>query len=138
MHTQQTFLPASCLRLTVMAAFGLLLAVGPFGLLQIVAWTGMAFDYSARYGLAEGLGRTFDGEHPCQMCTKISDARQKQAKDQPAIALPPVKPVYLAASAACLPPCLLQESPQLYFGARDVFTARAEPPRLRPPRTPAA
>ncbi len=40
-------------------------------LMQVVAWSGMLVSYSRDNTLAEAIGMTFDGEHPCPMCKAI-------------------------------------------------------------------
>ena len=73
-----------------------------FAALQAVAWAGMVWNYSASAGsLVEGTLKTFSGEHPCKMCTRIKDASQKDpqsptkavvmAKKTEMIALPEAK-----------------------------------------------
>lgn len=116
----------------------LLLGLGPLGLLQAVAWTGMAFDYSARYGLAEGLGRTFDGQHPCPMCKKITQARQKEKDSKAAVTLTPVKLVCIAAPSAVSASETPPRQDRTYFVVRQFFVTRADRPPAPPPRTLAA
>jgi hypothetical protein len=125
-------------RFAVVAAFGLLLLLGPLGLLQIVAWTGMALDYSARYGLADGLQRTFDGEHPCDLCTKITEVRKEQTGSSSAILLPPTKLVCLEPVTANLPTSPLRKEPHRYFIRLGALAPRSEAPPSPPPRTLAA
>ena len=51
-----------------------------WGVLQIAAWASMVSVYSAEKGLVVGLKETFDGEHPCAMCKKISTAKGKDSQ----------------------------------------------------------
>ncbi len=58
---------------------------GNYGVLQAMAWTRMLVDYSMQDGLVEGTVKTFDGQHPCEMCKNIATAKQKDSekpKDQ--------------------------------------------------------
>ena len=41
----------------------------------------MAVSYSARDGIAEGLSRTFDGEHPCPLCLAIAAAEREDTTE---------------------------------------------------------
>jgi hypothetical protein len=41
----------------------------------------MAVSYSARDGIAEGLSRTFDGEHPCPLCLAIAAAEREGGEE---------------------------------------------------------
>ncbi len=62
---------------------------GPLGLLQAVAWTGMAVSYSRQEGVVEGMKKTFDGEHPCEMCQSIAKTREQPASSEPDQPRPP-------------------------------------------------
>jgi hypothetical protein len=46
---------------------------GHWGMLQVMAWTGMVISYSRDASFAEALSMTFDGEHPCAFCHEIRD-----------------------------------------------------------------
>jgi hypothetical protein len=39
----------------------------------------MAVTYSANDGVAVGLKKTFDGDHPCQLCKVISKAKSQDS-----------------------------------------------------------
>jgi hypothetical protein len=55
------------------------LAGGHWGSLQTVAWAGMLWNYTQADGsLLSGVKKTFDGEHPCTMCTSIKTAKEKE------------------------------------------------------------
>jgi hypothetical protein len=55
------------------------LAGGHWGSLQTVAWAGMLWNYTQADGsLLSGVKKTFDGEHPCNMCTSIKTAKEKE------------------------------------------------------------
>jgi hypothetical protein len=54
-------------------------AGGHWGALQSVAWAGMLWNYTQTDGsLLSGVKKTFDGEHPCTMCTSIKTAKEKE------------------------------------------------------------
>lgn len=120
-------------RVTAMLA-ALLMSFGPLGLLQAVAWTGMAFDYGSRYGLAAGLERTFDGKHPCPLCQEIAKARQNEKESKAAVTISPVKFSCLVAAAAQGPSVFPERRGITYFVVPGLFAVRAEPPALPPPR----
>jgi len=50
-------------------------------LLQATAWTGMIVVRSQRAPVAEAVRTTFDGEHPCRMCSAINEG-QKEEKER--------------------------------------------------------
>ena len=63
----------------VAAAAMFFLAGGHWGSLQTVAWAGMLWNYTQADGsLLSGVKKTFDGEHPCNMCTSIKTAKAKE------------------------------------------------------------
>jgi len=57
----------------------LIIALGAhWTVLQTAAWVGMIIDYSESAPLMTALKKTFDGEHPCQMCVSIQDGKQTE------------------------------------------------------------
>lgn len=122
-------------RLVTTAAFALLLALGPLGFLQAAAWTGMAIDYSTRYGLGEGLERTFDGKNPCSLCTAINETRKDQAADGQAVTVTPVKLVCLPVQAVAAPASPLCDKPETFGLPATSVAWHTDQPDLPPPRT---
>jgi len=55
---------------------------GHWAVLQSVAWSAMLVRYSHESGIAIAVEKTFDGQHPCALCDKISKARS-DGKKQP-------------------------------------------------------
>lgn len=53
---------------------------GHYGTFQVVAWARMLVDYSQKDGLLEGAVKTFDGEHPCEMCKCIEKAKKSDSE----------------------------------------------------------
>jgi hypothetical protein len=61
----------------------LFLAIGGhWAVLQTVAWATMIVDYSRDGALTEAVQKTFDGRHPCQICTEIQKSRQSEKKHE--------------------------------------------------------
>lgn len=48
-----------------------LLVGGHWGMLQVVAWTGMLIDYSRDNTFAEAVEMTFGGEYRCDICKQV-------------------------------------------------------------------
>jgi len=42
----------------------------------------MLISYSAEEGWIEGARMTFDGEHPCDLCVAIADAKQQESDSE--------------------------------------------------------
>ncbi len=56
---------------------------GHWAVLQTVAWAQMVVSYAQDSGsMREGLVRTFDGAHPCELCRKISAGVQKESREE--------------------------------------------------------
>ena len=71
----------SALALTV----ALWLSGGQFMVLQITAWSGMLVARTIENGVKDALVTTFDGKHPCALCTAIKDSQKdKQQPEAPA------------------------------------------------------
>ncbi len=103
MNRPRRNIPSGALRLAAAVLFAGLLGVGPLGLLQAAAWAGMLWNYTQQDGsLLSGVKKTFDGEHPCTMCTSIKEAKEKE-RSVPATVISPKKiellPAPLCASA---------------------------------------
>lgn len=61
----------------------LMVSIGAqWAVLQSAAWVGMAVSYSLKEGsVAEGLSKTFDGQHPCALCDVVTKGKQSEKKD---------------------------------------------------------
>lgn len=125
-------------RFAVAAALALFLAGGQLGLLQVVAWAGMVVNYSARYGLTEGVTRTFDGKNPCPMCKKIERARQTQKENKPSTAPSPSDLVWLQPASSGLPAVVAETDRHGYAALSVLVASRTDRPATPPPRTAAA
>ncbi len=54
------------------------IAGGHWAALQVLAWTQMVNMYSRDASIVEALMKTFDGKHPCGLCRKVDEGRQKE------------------------------------------------------------
>jgi hypothetical protein len=50
--------------------------------LQTTAWTGMLVSRSIATSVADAIETTFDGQHPCAMCSAIADGRQAEQNSE--------------------------------------------------------
>jgi hypothetical protein len=62
----------------------ILLMQGPAMLVQEVAWVKMLVSYTQERGLKRGVIETFDGQHPCHLCEKAAEIRQREMPKDPA------------------------------------------------------
>lgn len=102
--------------------------------LQVVAWGGMLISYSARSGIETGIRETFDGDHPCPMCTAIKTAKERENPSQHLDAL-----TSLTRLIAIAPPVTRIEPPARALahnlaGPPPAITLFPERPPVPPPR----
>ncbi|MBA3698635.1 MAG: hypothetical protein H0W78_07265 [Planctomycetes bacterium] len=86
-----------------------LLIGGHWGMLQVVAWTGMLIDYSRDNTFAEAVEMTFGGEYRCAICKQVdagiaaergTDERKAPSKTQKTVKLDAVVTVVAVAMPA--------------------------------------
>lgn len=51
-------------------------------ILQTAAWTGMLVSRAQQGSVAEAVETTFDGEHPCRMCSAIETGQKKEQEQE--------------------------------------------------------
>src|ERR1700729_2601426 len=73
-------MPKVLLRLSRWLLMGtLFLAIGGhWAVLQTIAWASMIVDYSRNAALTEAVEKTFDGRHPCRICTEIQKGQRSE------------------------------------------------------------
>jgi hypothetical protein len=69
------------LRISLLLMLSLRLLGGDGGVLQAVAWAGMLVSRAPEMGIAAAVETTFDGAHPCPLCTAIGKT-EKPAEEQ--------------------------------------------------------
>ena len=98
--------------------------------LQGVAWGTMLVEYSHGASLTEAVVKTFDGQHPCNLCLTIEGAEKQQQQEQAAQPVPDIKGV--------LAPVLHVASPAFVFVVWPSLVESAVPlshsPPVPPPR----
>ena len=87
-------MPKAFLRLShwLLIAVLFLAIGGHWAMLQTVAWASMLVDYSRNGALTEAVEKTFDGRHPCRICTEIQKGQGSEKKHE---ALQPLKKIEL-------------------------------------------
>lgn len=110
-----------------------LVAGGHWGALQTVAWAGMLWTYAQEDGsLLSGMKKTFDGEHPCTMCTSIKTAKEKERTSPVTVVALKKLEAFPAPLRAALPPRDCREF--VFPDAADVRpAARADAPPVPVP-----
>lgn len=64
----------------LIAIASLRLAGGDLLVLQVAAWSGMIAARTAEQGLTEAVKTTFDGDHPCRLCSMVKEATVAEEK----------------------------------------------------------
>jgi hypothetical protein len=77
---------------------------GHWALLQTAAWVGMAVEYSRNDSIPQALAKTFDGEHPCQLCHAVKKGRSEE-QQQPLVKLTLKAEAVLPETATVPEPC---------------------------------
>ena len=103
---------------------------GHWAILQSVAWIGMAVSYSQDSTFKEALVKTFDGQHPCQLCKALRDGKKSESRHT-LLKVETKLDFWLARGATLLyppPPLLVLPPPS------DFALVRFESPPTPPPR----
>jgi hypothetical protein len=51
-----------------------------WAVLQTLAWAGMFISYSQAAPLTQAVVKTFDGQHPCNLCKQIAQGKRSESK----------------------------------------------------------
>ena len=115
----------------ILVILALLASVGGhWALLQSVAWTRMIIERTQADSFAAAVQTTLDGEHPCDMCKRITEGKQHEQQEEKA-------PVKVKLDLVCelrliviAPP----SEPIIFPSGPTKGTPRAERPPVPPPR----
>jgi hypothetical protein len=109
------------------------IAGGHWAALQVVAWTQMVRTYSRSAGVVDAVIKTFDGKHPCTLCGKVKEGRQKEKRAPASVKVSKKTDVFAASPSDNLRQPLSKNFsfPRL---VDFVFSARAEAPPRPVPR----
>lgn len=97
---------------------------------QTVAWTQMLVSYTHTAGFPEAVKKTFDGEHPCDLCKAVQTGQSQEKKHEFVAAALKWDAVLTAAAIVRPPP----GEPWHYPRAASELTARVDGPPTPPPR----
>lgn len=53
---------------------------GHLVLFQTIAWGNMLVNFSSQGSLAEAVQKTFDGQHPCELCKAVKKTKENDDK----------------------------------------------------------
>ncbi|HEV7402313.1 MAG TPA: hypothetical protein VGO11_05280 [Chthoniobacteraceae bacterium] len=102
---------------------------GHWAALQTAAWIGMVANYTQTDSLGAAIAKTFDGAHPCVLCTVVKKGQAEEQKQEP------VKIVLK--TEAVLPPIFAvpppRSAPWKFVSVSRRATARTLSPPTPPP-----
>jgi hypothetical protein len=125
-------MPSACIRAgQVLVIFALLSVSGAHWLvLQSIAWTAMLVEYAHDSALVDAVIETFDGEHPCGLCTQIAQEKKAEKKTEVAVFVSKLTLFYEPATTG-----IFQSGASWELGtAGAVSESRTERPAIPPPR----
>jgi hypothetical protein len=107
---------------------------GHWAVLQSLAWARMLGQYAREGTLASALVKTFDGQHPCQLCLSIKHGQQQeqtQDKNLPLIKLGELPDLLCDYRPTPVPLPILEATDPIPFvprGHRDFIDSPLTPP----------
>lgn len=102
---------------------------GHWGILQTVAWIGMAVEFSRDASISVALEKTFNGKNPCKVCKLVEQGKKAEADSDAKLDSKKVELFHLAAFEFFFP-----SLHQPLITATVHSAPRAEAPLLPPPR----
>ena len=103
---------------------------GHWALLQSVAWTRMIIERAQTESFAAAVQTTLDGEHPCNLCKRITEGKQNERQPQKSPLTAKVDLVCERRIIAIAPP----SQPVNFQSGPTEGAPRAERPPVPPPR----
>lgn len=96
--------------------------------MQTIAWTNMVLTYAEQTDFVTAVVKTFDGEHPCDMCHAIGQGKS-QEKSQPV----KVMMKWHAVLPTTVEQICLRHTEVRYSVFQEEAPRRSSPPLTRPP-----
>ena len=98
--------------------------------MQSIAWASMVINYSQHCSFVKAVQQTFDGAHPCDLCKRISNAKDAEKKPDTQRSTPKADLICVVRRFAPLPPFCHVDYTEL---ASFLVSGSLEPPSP-PPR----
>ena len=103
---------------------------GHWAVLQSVAWTRMLIERTQTASFATAVQTTLDGEHPCDMCKRITEGQQQEQQPEQSLVKVKVDLLCELRLIAFAPP----SEPMNFPSSPTEGMPRAERPPVPPPR----
>jgi hypothetical protein len=101
---------------------------GHWAVLQTAAWIGMAITYAKQEPVDVALSKTFDGKHPCKLCTFVSEGKKSERKSEGQLELKKLDPFAFDTASF-----IFASPPLLSFPETAVLLSNHRPPPTPPP-----
>jgi len=98
--------------------------------LQSVAWTTMLVANVRHAPLSEAVARTFDGNHPCDLCHAVATGEKSEKKSELLSTIAKLDLICTTRTLIWLPPW----APYVYAGTFYAVSERSLSPPVPPPR----
>lgn len=96
--------------------------------LQCAAWVGMFAHYSHDGNLTVAVEKTFDGQHPCDLCRALTKARDTEKKQERVVSMNKIEMIHQIAAPLFFSPRLEETSRVMDIFAVQSFVEPATPP----------
>jgi len=83
-----------------------------------------------RAPLSEAVAKTFDGNHPCDLCHAVANGQKSENKSEMLPTIAKMDLICTTRLVTCLPPCV----PYEYERVRSAIPERSQMPPVPPPR----
>ena len=103
---------------------------GHWAVLQSVAWTRMIIERTHADSFATAVKTTLDGDHPCDMCKRITEGKQSERQEEKVQVNVKLDMLCELRLIAIVPP----SQPMNFPSSPTEGTPRAERPPVPPPR----
>jgi hypothetical protein len=113
--------------------FALCLSLGLHWLaLQSVAWTTMLVVNARHAPLSEAVKKTFDGNHPCDLCHAVAEGKKSENKSEVLPTIAKIDLICTTQTIHCFPPLQrYQYGPAVLAVAERIERPPVPPPRVR-------
>lgn len=102
---------------------------GHWVVLQTAAWVGMTVEFSKEESISTALSKTFDGQHPCKICTAVKKGQSEEQRQATIKIGFKTEAVLANVIAAPVPSFNLVEFTNIQLG----YPSRPQSPPMQPP-----
>ncbi|HXA09857.1 MAG TPA: hypothetical protein VNW28_07725 [Chthoniobacterales bacterium] len=98
--------------------------------LQSVAWTTMLVENACHVPLSDAVAKTFDGNHPCDLCHMVATGQKSEKKSEMLPTVGKMDLICTTRTLSWLPPWVSYDYPRI----NSAIPERSQAPPVPPPR----